>query len=148
MGNLLDHKSAWLEDGDHVVSVDEFEADTIEKTGTQVLRVYLRATNGRRVKKDFFITEKALWAFADFASACGLDDDTLAQCPDTLQGVKRLAHERLRGAVVNVRVGRDDREGKYAEVKQFWSANGAPPSEQPPEPITANANGEDDDIPF
>jgi hypothetical protein len=110
----------YLEPGDHLVHI--FEVNDNEKTAKPSVDVIFKNEMGQ-VKDTFWMTDAALFRFANLAIACGF-----ASGPKD-ERLKTLNSKSLAGREVMVKVVKETsaKDGKdYSVVKGFWKPGSAP----------------------
>jgi hypothetical protein len=104
----------YLEPGDHLVHI--FEVKDNEKTAKPSVDVLFKNEQGQ-LKDTFWMTEEAMWRFANLAVACGF-----ASGPKD-EKMKSLNSQSLAGREVMIQVVKETsaKDGKdYSVVKHFW----------------------------
>jgi len=125
--SLADHIGEWLPIGDHKCVVTGVEVAKAGKNDNPILRVELTNDLQKKGKADFWLTEKALVRLADFAQACGLTKEEMANYDEN----NPESHQMLLNRQVIVRV---EKPGKYTETTEWCAIDEELPPRRPVQP--------------
>lgn len=116
MPSLDKYKSQFLGEGIHIVQVGGYRTFTSNPPkSTPGVEFTMLDDVGRECKIGFYITEKALFRLANFAAACGLSDEDMAQYDTDVPA----NHNRLSGKKVAICYSKSPGD-KYCDVQDFW----------------------------
>lgn len=139
----------WLKEGEHEVTIKSFRVFQYN-TGNDGLELGLEDGTGRTGKYALSLHPNSLWKLANFAVACGLDDNQMRAYDPVVQSAHNVLMGRKIGVVVELVPSKNDPDKKYAEVVEFYATNAEPAASTKAAPVQAPDTGApaDEDIPF
>ena len=113
------------EDGSYTLKVVEF-ATNETANGGECHTYTCETREGKQIRLDLYITDKAMWKYKAFASACGIKTEgsvDLDELPKEIIGKKFVGEVARKPDRINIETGMPE-QSKYFEVKKFHQVEG------------------------
>ena len=113
------------EEGTYTLKVIDFES-SVTANNNECHNYTCETKEGKQIRVDLYLVDKALWKYKAFASACGLNTEGACdteELPKLLLGKKFIGEVTRKPDRINIETGMPE-QSKYFEVKKYHRIEG------------------------